>query len=219
MADSSTNSTHSTAVRRPWSLAHRAAKRSLDVVAAGLGLIATSPVLLVTALPVRLDSSGPILFKQQRVGRDFVPFSIYKYRTMVVDAEKVGLQITSGRDPRVTRVGRLLRWSKVDELPQLINVLVGDMSLVGPRPEVPKYVELFHDDYRQVLAVRPGITDPASIKYRDEAEQLAGATNSEQTYVDVILPDKIALARQYIAEATFLGDVGILLRTALRIAR
>lgn len=204
------------ALRRPL---YACAKRTLDVVAAGGGLLVTSPLLLAAALAVKLGSKGPVFFKQQRVGRNFEPFKILKFRTMVVDAEQRGGQITFGADPRITRVGRLLRKTKLDELPQLINVLRGDMSLVGPRPEVPRYVEMFRDDYAQVLAVRPGLTDPASVKYRDEAEQLATAEDPEREYAERILPDKIALAKQYIAEATFFGDIGIVLQTLVRIAR
>src|SRR4051812_30194380 len=139
-----------------------ALKRGLDVGVSLLGLILASPLLLAAAIAVKLDSRGPLLFRQQRMGRNFRPFLIYKFRTVGVDAGRQG-QLTAGADPRVTRVGRWLRQSKLDELPQLFNVLRGDMSLVGPRPEVPKYVELFRDEYRVVLSVRPGLTDPASI--------------------------------------------------------
>jgi lipopolysaccharide/colanic/teichoic acid biosynthesis glycosyltransferase len=198
---------------------YRCAKRALDVLASCAGLIVASPILLAAALAVKLDSRGPVLFAQQRVGRNFRPFRIYKFRTMVVDAEKRGGQITFGADPRITRVGRVLRKTKLDELPQLLNVLLGDMSLVGPRPEVPRYVEMFRDDYALVLSMRPGLTDPASVKYRDEAEQLATSDDPEREYAERILPDKIALARQYIAQATFWGDIGLLLKTLVRIAR
>jgi lipopolysaccharide/colanic/teichoic acid biosynthesis glycosyltransferase len=138
---------------------------------------------------------------------------------MTADADRRGGLITAGADPRITRVGRWLRKTKIDELPQLFNVLVGEMSLVGPRPEVPKFVEMFHDDYRVILSVRPGLTDPASVKYRDEATMLASSANPEQEYVDRILPDKIAIARSYLARASFAGDLAILARTLLRIAR
>ncbi|REK10869.1 MAG: sugar transferase [Planctomycetota bacterium] len=202
--------------RRPL---YACAKRTFDLLASGLGLVLASPFLLAAAVAVKLDSSGPVFFKQERMGRSFRAFRIYKFRTMVADAPKRGGQITFGADPRITRVGRVLRKTKLDELPQLINVVRGDMSLVGPRPEVPRYVEMFRDDYAHVLAVRPGLTDPASVKYRDEAEQLAVAEDPEREYAERILPDKIAMARQYIAEATFWGDVGILLKTFVRIAR
>jgi len=196
-----------------------ACKRCFDVAAAATGLLVVAPLFAVVAIAIKLDSAGPVFFRQQRVGRNFRPFRIYKFRTMVADAPKLGGQVTAGRDPRITRVGHLLRKTKVDELPQLLNVLLGDMSLVGPRPEVPKYVELFREDYRDVLLVRPGITDLASVKYRDEADILAAAADPEREYVERVLPDKIKLARQYIADVSLAGDVGLILRTLLRIAR
>jgi lipopolysaccharide/colanic/teichoic acid biosynthesis glycosyltransferase len=198
---------------------YSAVKRTFDLLASGVGLVLISPVLVLAALAIRLDSPGPVFFWQQRVGRNFRPFWIYKFRTMVVDAPERGGQITAGADPRITRVGGWLRKMKIDELPQLINVFLGDMSLVGPRPEVPKYVEMFRDDYAYVLSVRPGVTDPASVKYRDEAAILAASSDPEQEYIRRILPDKIAMARQYIARATFFGDLGVLARTLVRIAR
>jgi lipopolysaccharide/colanic/teichoic acid biosynthesis glycosyltransferase len=195
-----------------------ALKRTFDLLASGVGLVLISPVLVLAAVAIRLDSPGPVFFRQQRVGRYFRPFWIYKFRTMVADAPQHGGQITAGADPRITRVGGWLRKMKIDELPQLINVFLGDMSLVGPRPEVPKYVEMFRDDYAYVLSVRPGLTDPASVKYRDEAAILAASSDPEQEYIRRILPDKIAVARQYIARATFFGDLGVLVRTLMRIA-
>jgi lipopolysaccharide/colanic/teichoic acid biosynthesis glycosyltransferase len=200
--------------RRP---VHDVAKRVFDVVAAATGLLILSPLFVAAAGAVRLGSPGPILFRQERVGRHFRPFTIYKFRTMVADADKKGGQLTASADPRITRVGRWLRATKIDELPQLINVLKGDMSLVGPRPEVPRYVELFRKDYEYVLSVRPGLTDLASVKYRHEAALLAHSDNAEEEYVRRILPDKIALARQYIDRSSVWGDIGLLLRTAFRI--
>jgi lipopolysaccharide/colanic/teichoic acid biosynthesis glycosyltransferase len=194
-------------------------KRCFDIIVALTGLIVLSPVLLVIAFAVRCSSRGPILFLQQRMGRGFRPFWIYKFRTMVVDAPKLGLQITAGEDPRITRVGRLLRKWKLDELPQLFNVLKGDMSLVGPRPEVPRYVEMFREDYACVLSVRPGITDPASLKYRDEASVLAASENPEETYVRQILPEKITLAKQYVAQASLRGDIVLIWQTIRHVAR
>jgi lipopolysaccharide/colanic/teichoic acid biosynthesis glycosyltransferase len=168
---------------------------------------------------VKLDSPGPVLFVQQRVGRNFRNFGILKFRTMVNDAEQRGGQITFGADPRITRLGRILRKTKLDELPQLWNVLRGEMSVVGPRPEVPRYVEMYREEYAYVLSVRPGLTDLASVKYRDEAEQLAGCADPAKEYAERILPDKIALARQYIDTATLAGDLGLVLKTFLRIVR
>lgn len=207
------------ATKSPWSLAFRFSKRAFDLLASGAGLLALSPVLVIAALAVKLGSRGPVLFVQQRMGRDFQPFGIYKFRTMVTDAERFGGQITFGRDPRITRVGHILRQTKIDELPQLVNVLVGQMSLVGPRPEVPRYVDLYQDDYAYVLSIRPGITDLASLKYRDEAEQLALSADPAKEYAERILPDKIALAREYIDTASFFGDVSIIFRTFVRVAR
>jgi lipopolysaccharide/colanic/teichoic acid biosynthesis glycosyltransferase len=202
------------APRRPF---YRAAKRALDLCAAIMGLTLLSPLLLLAAIAVKLDSQGPVLFIQQRVGRNFRPFGIFKFRTMVSDAPQRGGQITFGADPRITRVGRFLRKTKIDELPQLGNVLLGHMSLVGPRPEVPRYVEMYREEYAYVLSVRPGITDLASLKYRDEAEQLATSADPAKEYAERILPDKIALAREYIDSASLLGDLGIILKTLLRI--
>jgi lipopolysaccharide/colanic/teichoic acid biosynthesis glycosyltransferase len=193
-------------------------KRWLDIVAAGLGLLLLWPLLAIIALLVKCGSTGPVFFRHQRVGKGFRPFGVLKFRTMVPDAPQKGGPITFGEDPRITKIGKFLRKTKLDELPQLINVLVGDMSLVGPRPEVPKYVEMFHDDFVDVLSVRPGLTDPASLKYRDEAALLAASNDPEQEYVRRILPDKLALARDYISRATLASDLRLLVRTLLRIA-
>ena len=154
-------------------------KRVFDIVVAGTGLIVLAPVMLAAALLVKWTSPGPILFRQERIGRRFRPFCIYKFRTMVQEAHRQGGPITFGADPRITRIGRLLRSTKLDELPQLINVLKGDMSLVGPRPEVHQYVDMFRQDYQEILEVRPGITDLASIAYRDEAAVLGRAADPE----------------------------------------
>jgi lipopolysaccharide/colanic/teichoic acid biosynthesis glycosyltransferase len=202
--------------RRP---VYACTKRAFDIVASALGLLIAGPLLLLAAVAIRLDSPGGVLFVQERVGQNFRKFGIYKFRTMVADAAQRGGQITFGGDPRITRVGRVLRKTKLDELPQLANVLVGHMSLVGPRPEVPRYVERSREEYAYVLSVRPGITDPASVKYRDEAEQLAASADPAREYAERILPDKIALARRYIAGATFTGDLAILAKTVLRVAR
>ena len=192
-------------------------KRLIDIIASGLGLMVLSPFMLLVAVAVKLSSSGPILFRQTRVGKDFRPFEILKFRTMVVDAEKLGLQITAGRDPRITTIGRILRKTKMDELPQLINVFCGDMSLVGPRPEVPKYVDLFRSRFENALSVRPGITDLASIKYRDESEVLAEAEDPETAYVEIVLPDKLQIADEYILRRSVGLDLWILSRTFLRL--
>lgn len=195
------------------------AKRLFDVVLATVGLVACAPILVVAGALVRLTSPGPMLFRQERIGRGFRPFTIYKFRTMVADAPQRGAAITCGDDPRITRVGRLLRATKIDELPQLFNVLRGDMSFVGPRPEVQRYVEMFADDYREILAVRPGITDLASILYRDEAAILGRAADPQAEYVGRILPHKIRLAKEYRHRSSLLFDVGVILQTILAVVR
>ncbi|MEO2035160.1 MAG: sugar transferase [Planctomycetaceae bacterium] len=193
-------------------------KRVFDIAFSSAGLIALSPILLLAAVLVKITSAGPVFFKQERMGRGFRPFRIIKFRTMVVDAPAMGGQLTAGRDPRITTVGRLLRATKIDELPQLINVLKGDMSFVGPRPEVPKYVEQFHSDYAELLSVRPGITDIASLKYRHESELLGESDDPETLYTQRILPDKIALGKQYIRQQSLGMDLRLICRTVLRMA-
>ncbi len=193
-------------------------KRVFDIVVAAAALVVLSPLLLLAALAVKLTSPGPVFFRQQRMGRGFQPFWILKFRTMVPDAPRLGGPITCGEDPRVTRIGRILRKTKLDELPQLINVLKGEMSMVGPRPEVPQYVELFRTDYEEILRVRPGITDLASIKYRHESTILGAAADPEREYRERVLPEKIELARQYVRRASVLYDLSVLARTILRLA-
>lgn len=190
-------------------------KRLFDIIASAAGLALLSPLMLAAAVAVRLEDGGPVFFVHQRVGMGFVPFGMLKFRTMVVDAPSIGPPVTAGGDPRVTRTGRFLRKAKLDELPQLINVLKGDMSLVGPRPEVKRYVDAFRDEYARVLSVRPGITDYASIVYRDEEAVLAASDDPERLYVDEVLPKKIALNLEYIGRAGFAEDVRIILRTLM----
>jgi lipopolysaccharide/colanic/teichoic acid biosynthesis glycosyltransferase len=197
-------------------LYERRFKRAFDVAAAGAGLAILSPVLLAVAAAMKLTDPGPVLFVQTRAGRGSRPFRIYKFRTMREGCK--GPAITSGKDERVTALGRLLRRTKLDELPQLFNVLRGDMSLVGPRPEAPKYVELFKADYEVILTVRPGITDYAAIKYRDEEAVLSAFADPEEGYVKTVLPDKIALYRRYIADVGFATDMRIILATLAKIA-
>jgi lipopolysaccharide/colanic/teichoic acid biosynthesis glycosyltransferase len=186
-------------------------KRAFDVVVAGCGLIVLAPLLLLVAVAIRLDSPGPVLFRQSRIGCRFRPFLILKFRTMGVASG--GSEITVAGDTRITRVGRLLRKTKLDEVPQLVNVLRGDMSIVGPRPEVPRYVALFRREFEEVLSVRPGITDPASLKYRDEGVLLQRAANPEDAYVRRILPDKLQISAAYVASASFLADLVVIGRT------
>ncbi len=191
-------------------------KRAFDFCVALAGLVVVAPVLLLAALLVKWSSPGPVFFRQERIGRGLRPFRIYKFRTMVVDAPRLGGAITQGEgDPRITPVGRWLRKTKVDELPQLLNVLVGEMSLVGPRPEVARYVEMFRSDFAEILRIRPGITDLASLKYRDEGALLGQTSDTEGAYVRYILPDKIRLAREYISRRNLALDLWLILCTAL----
>lgn len=190
------------------------AKRLFDVFCAGLGLLLLSPLWILVAIWIKLDSPGPVLFRQERVGRFGQPFFIHKFRSMRVDAPALGPQITVGDDPRITRSGRFLRASKIDELPQLWDVLRGAMSLVGPRPEVPRYVALYTPAQRElVLSVRPGITDPASLQFRHESEILARAADPEREYVEVILPAKLRIAGDYVRHASVWGDLRLILAT------
>lgn len=194
------------------------AKRLLDLLLAGCGLIALSPVLLAIALAIRLDSPGPVFYRQVRVGRHGREFRIHKFRTMTHAPQDRGPQLTVGQDARITRVGALLRRTKLDELAQLIDVLEGTMSLVGPRPEVPRYVALYPAGLREkVLSVRPGITDFASIEYRDEGALLARSADPERTYREVVLPAKLALQARYVDEAGVLTDLRLIGRTLLAI--
>jgi len=192
-------------------------KRMFDIVVAAAALVVLFPLLVLSALLIKLDSPGPIFFKQERIGRNFRPFWIYKFRTMAQDAPARGGLVTIGEDARVTRVGRLLRKSKIDEIPQLTNILRGDMALVGPRPEVRQYVELFRRDYEEILQVRPGLTDLASLKYRDEAALLGKAANPEDEYRTRVLPDKIRLAKDYLRRSSFLFDLGLILKTLFKL--
>jgi lipopolysaccharide/colanic/teichoic acid biosynthesis glycosyltransferase len=192
-------------------------KRAVDFLAATVGLLLLGPLFALVALAIRLDSPGPVFFRQRRVGRGFRPFEILKFRTMVANAAGLGRPLTAGDDPRITRVGRLLRKTKIDELPQLVNVLRGEMSLVGPRPEVPDYVELFRGAYAEILRVRPGITDLASMVYRDEAAILGQSDNPEADYIHHILPHKIALAQEYCRRQSLVYDMSLIFRTLGRL--
>ena len=196
-----------------------ALKRLMDIVISGCALFVIWPVLLLIAAAIKIDDPGPVFYRQVRVGKDGKPFRIFKFRTMVVDADKKGLAITVGRDNRITRMGRLLRKTKLDELAQLINVFTGEMSFVGPRPEVPKYVNMYTPYQRQVLLVRPGITDYASIAYRNENDMLEGAEDPEKMYIDVIMPDKIELNMKYLREISPLADIRLILSTIVAVIR
>jgi lipopolysaccharide/colanic/teichoic acid biosynthesis glycosyltransferase len=192
-------------------------KRSLDVVGSALALLLLSPILIAAAFAVWLDSGTPILFRQTRVGLGFRQFDILKFRTMRVQMS--GPSITVAGDARITRVGKLLRATKLDELPQFWNVLMGDMSLVGPRPEVPKYVDMFQERYQRILKVRPGITDIASIRFRDEEKLLAKGADPLREYVQNVLPLKLDLADEYVSTRSLRLDCLILFKTLLVILR
>lgn len=191
----------------------RGCRRAIDLTASLAGLILLSPLLAAVAGLVKLDSPGPVLYRAQRVGQGGRLFRLYKFRSMVTDAARRGPAITTAGDRRVTRVGRLLRRTKIDELPQLINVLKGEMSLVGPRPEDPRYVALYTPEQRQILAVRPGITSPASLHYRREEQLLQGA-DWERVYVEQVMPHKIQLELDYVARRSLWSDLGLILQTA-----
>jgi lipopolysaccharide/colanic/teichoic acid biosynthesis glycosyltransferase len=189
------------------------AKRALDLLISIPGLILLCPLLLALALWVKLDSRGPVLYRGQRVGQDGSPFLMYKFRTMVLGAERRGPAVTYRDDPRITRAGRFLRRTKLDELPQLLNVLKGEMSLVGPRPEDPAYVALYTPEQRRVLSVKPGITGPTQLEYRDEASMLQGESVDEE-YVTRIMPEKLKLDLEYVRNRSLALDLRILWRTA-----
>lgn len=186
-------------------------RRLFDVAGASAGLLLLSPLFCAIAVAIKSDDGGPVFYTQARVGKGFFRFRVYKFRSMVVGAEKSGL-LTASRDSRLTRIGGVLRRYKLDELPQLLNVLKGDMQLVGARPEVERYVEMFHPQYAVILEGRPGITDPASLAYRREQEILS-PTQIEQHYIAEILPEKLRLSLEYQKRRTFLSDIAILLRT------
>lgn len=192
-------------------------KRLFDLFWAVTGLLVLSPLLAVIAFLIKVQDGGPVFFCQERVGHRGKRFRIWKFRTMVVGAEYKGMPLTVGRDPRITRLGHWLRRFKLDELPQLFNVLKGDMSLVGPRPEVPQYVALYDASQRRVLELVPGITDPASLKYRRESELLGQASDPERAYVEQIMPEKIRLNLEYAHHATVWTDFLVVVRTIIAV--
>lgn len=188
-------------------------KRLFDIIACGLGLIVLSPIFLVLAIWIKLDSKGPVFYRQVRVGLNNKDFRIFKFRSMRVGADKGSLVTIGGRDPRVTSSGYWIRKFKLDELPQLINVFLGDMSLVGPRPEVRHYVNYWTPEQMHVLDVRPGITDPASIKFRNENELMEKAEDPEKYYIEVIMQEKIKLYLEYVEKHNFWYDLGLIFKT------
>lgn len=188
-------------------------KRIFDILVSGIGLLCLSPLLLIVAIWIKLDSPGPVFYRQVRVGRYNKDFRIFKFRSMRIGSDKGSLVTIGGRDPRITRSGYFIRKFKIDELPQLINVLVGDMSLVGPRPEVRHYVNYWTPEQMHVLDVQPGITDPASIKYRNENELLAQAEDPEKYYIEVIMQEKIKLYLEYVEKSSFWYDIKLIFQT------
>ena len=194
-------------------------KRLFDILISGLGLLALSPLFIVVAVWIKVDSQGPVFYRQTRVGKGNKDFHLLKFRSMVSDADKSGLLTVGGHDSRVTRAGYFIRKYKLDELPQLINVFLGDMSLVGPRPEVRKYVDMYTPEQLHVLDIRPGITDAASIKYRNENDLLAAADNPEQYYIDVIMPDKLRINLEYVAHHSLLRDLKLIFDTFIAILK
>ena len=192
-------------------------KDIFDRICALLGILILSPIFLLIAVAIKVDSPGPVIYRQKRAGRNNRAFELLKFRSMVSDAAKLGPQVTKGGDPRITRVGKILRDYKLDELPQLLNVLAGEISLVGPRPEVKKYVDLFWQDYQLILSIKPGITDYAAVTFRNEEEVLARFADLEQGYVEEVLPRKIALYYQYLANISFAEDLRIIFKTLWKI--
>lgn len=192
-------------------------KRIMDIILSIFGIIVMAIPMLLISIAIKLNSKGPVLFRQVRVGKDGRLFKINKFRTMITDAEKKGMQITVGKDNRITSVGHILRKTKLDEFPQLFNVLFGEMSFVGPRPEVPKYVDLYDDYQKNVLKVKPGITDLASIEYRDESSILGQSSDPEKAYVEEVLPEKLRLNMKYIKNMTVFYDLKLIFKTLHRI--
>ena len=191
-------------------------KRSFDFIVSLISLVLLIPFFFIIAIVIRLDSTGPVFFRQVRIGQYGIPFHIHKFRTMIVDAEIKGLQVTVRKDPRITRVGNFLRQYKLDELPQLFDVFIGKMSLVGPRPEVPKYVVNYSPKIRDIVfSVKPGITDNASILYYSENDLLTMSNNPEKVYLEEILPKKLQSYVDYVKHQTFWGDIEIILKTLM----
>lgn len=192
-------------------------KNILDFFAAFCGLVLLAPFLAAVAAIIKIFNGSPVFFLQERVGQHFKPFQLIKFRTMVVSASATGTAVTKGEDPRITNIGKFLRHYKIDELPQLINVLKGDMSLVGPRPEMQRYVDAFRDDYRIILSIKPGITDYATLEYRDEEQILNAYADVESGYLHEVLPAKIELYKRYIQDMSLLTDSRIILKTLWKI--
>ena len=189
------------------------AKRSFDILFAGTTLLLSSPLFLVGSLLAKVQSTGPVFYKAKRVGKGGTIFEMYKFRTMVVNADQIGIGLTTHKDSRVTRIGRFLRFTKLDELPNLINVVKGEMSLIGPRPEAPKYVKYYTETQRQILLVKPGITGPSQIANRNEEKKLAAQPDPEHYYITKLMPKKLELDLQYVVTQGFISDIGWLIKT------
>jgi lipopolysaccharide/colanic/teichoic acid biosynthesis glycosyltransferase len=192
-------------------------KRIFDVATSIIGLIVLLPFFIIIAILIKLNDKGPIFYKQKRIGQNFKPFELLKFRTMIVNADKIGPAVTKDGDPRITKIGKFLRKTKLDELPQLWNVIRGDMSIVGPRPEVEKYIQYYENDYKEILKVKPGITDYATIKFRNEEEILSKYDDTESAYIKYVLPEKIKLYKTYIKGISFFTDLKIIFWTLWRI--
>lgn len=193
--------------KRDWT------KRTFDLLLATIGLLFLSPLFLIGAILAKLQSKGPFFYKATRVGRGGIRFEMYKFRTMVANADSIGGSLTTYKDTRVTRIGRFLRWTKLDELPNLINVIKGEMSLIGPRPEAPVYVKYYTETQRQVLQVKPGMTGPSQLANRDEEEKLKGQQDAEHFYITELMPKKLDLDLRYVATQNIASDIGWLLKT------
>jgi lipopolysaccharide/colanic/teichoic acid biosynthesis glycosyltransferase len=192
-------------------------KRIFDFVCALIGFLVLSPLLVIIAILIKVESKGPVFFFQERMGKEGKIFRLVKFRSMYVDPAQEKKGFTPGDSSRITRIGKFIRKTKIDELPELINVIKGEMSLVGPRPEVPRYKHIYDAEYRAVLTLKPGITDPASIKYKDEEEILARSSDPEKMYIETILPDKLKINLSYLKEISFCNDLKIILDTIVRL--
>lgn len=194
-------------------------RRAFDLTVAGIAILVSAPLIALAAIAIKVDSSGPALFRQQRIGRGRQPIETLKLRTMGVGADRAGPQVTADRDPRITRVGRWLRKTKIDELPQLWNVLRGDMSIVGPRPEVPRYVATYRAEWEELFNVRPGLTDTASLTFRNEEELLSHAHDRERAYLEIIMPIKLSIALEGVAQSSVKHDLRVIVLTVFSVVR
>ena len=195
------------APKRAW------VKRTFDLGFAMIALLLLAPLFFLGSLLAKLQSKGPVFYKAKRVGKDETLFEMYKFRTMVANADRLGGSLTTYRDTRITPIGRFLRWTKLDELPNLINVIKGEMSLIGPRPEAPNYVKYYTEIQKQVLQVKPGMTGPSQLANRDEEEKLKGQQDAEHYYITELMPKKLALDLHYVATQSIVSDIGWLLKT------